>query len=92
MLSPLENAIKGMTKETKITWTTELLGFFAKAKQALESPRSLVLPQKVDKLLITVDASPLNQGLAGTLFVVRDGKRLVSDNFSFKLKVLRQML
>ena len=86
LLSPLENAIKGMAKETKITWTTELLDFFTKAKQALESPRSLVLPQKVDKLLITVDASPLNQGLAGTLFVVRDGKRLVSDNFSFKLK------
>ena len=86
LLSPLENAIKGLTGEQKVTWTDELVNHFSKAKSALKSPSALTLPASNDRLLITVDASPLNQGLAGTLFVLRNGKRLAAEFFSFKLK------
>lgn len=86
LLSPLENCIKGMSGEGKILWTSELLDYFSEAKKALKSPHSLVLPRKEDQLLITVDASPLNHGLAGTLFVVRNGKKIPAEFFSFKLK------
>ena len=86
LLSPLEEAIKGLTGEQKITWTDDLKNFFAKAKDALKSPSALVIPKRSDQLLITTDASPLNQGLAATLFVVKDRKRYPAEFFSFKLK------
>ena len=86
LLSPLEGCIKGLEKAGKISWTPDLLECFNAAKKALSSPNSLALPRRDDKLVITVDASPLNQGLAGTLFVVRHGKRVPAEFFSFKLK------
>lgn len=86
LLSPLENCIKGLASNEKIVWTQELLEFFNAAKNALKSPCSLALPRSDDQLLITVDASPLNHGLAGTLFVVRNGKKIPAEYFSFKLK------
>ena len=36
--------------------------------------------------MITVDASPLNNGLGATLFVMRDAERFTADLFSFKMK------
>ena len=74
------------TREGRITWTAELLNVFNTAKKALKSPNSLALPRREDQLVVTVDASPLNDGLAGTLFVVRKGKRIPAEFFSFKLK------
>ena len=67
LLAPLENVIKGLTGEQKISWTDALNDYFVKAKEALKSPSALVLPKRTDQLLITTDASPLNQGLAATL-------------------------
>ena len=86
LLSPLEDAIKGLTGVQKVIWTDVLLDHFSKARAALKSPSALVIPTFTDRLLITVDASPLNQGLAATLFVLRNGKRLPAEFFSFKLK------
>ena len=86
LLSPLENCIKGLAGEGKISWSSELIECFNRAKNALKSPNSLALPKTDDRLLITVDASPLNQGLAATLFVVRNGKNIPAEYFSFKLK------
>ena len=86
ILSPLEDAIKGMTGEQKISWTDALNNSFAKAKEGLKSPSALVIPKRTDQLLITTDASPLNQGLAATLFVLKDRKRFPAEYFSFKLK------
>lgn len=67
-------------------WTDDLLTCFRQAKDVFKNPRSLVLPTRDDKLLITVDASPLNHGLAATLFVLKDGKRIPAEYFGFKLK------
>ena len=86
LLSPLEDSIKGLNREQKVNWTDSLHHAFAKAKDALKSPSFLVLPKRDDHLLITVDASPLNQGLSATLFVLRNRKRCAAEFFSFKLK------
>ena len=86
LLAPLENAIKGLSGEQKISWTDTLNDSFSKAKEALKSPSALVLPKRTDQLLITTDASPLNQGLAATMFVLKDRKRYPAEFFSFKLK------
>ena len=44
------------------------------------------MPRPQDQLVLTVDASPVNNGISGTLFVVRKGKRSVAKFFSAKLK------
>lgn len=46
----------------------------------------MTIPRKTDQLLLTVDASPVNKGLGGTLFLNRDGERHIAQFFSFKLK------
>ena len=86
LLAPLEDSIKGLSGEQKISWTDSLNDSFSKAKEALKSPSALVLPKRTDQLLITTDASPLNQGLAATLFVLKERQRYPAEFFSFKLK------
>ena len=86
LLSPLEDSIKGIKGAQQITWTSELEAAFNAAQSALKSPRALTIPVRNDKLILTVDASPLNNGIGATLFVLRNGKRLLSGFFSFKLK------
>ena len=86
LLSPLESSIAGLTGKDPIVWTEELHAHFKKAKSVLSSPKSLVIPSHDDRLVITVDASPLNNGLGATLFVMRDAERFTADLFSFKMK------
>ena len=52
----------------------------------MKSPVAITIPTPDDKLIITVDASPVNNGLGATLFVLRNGKRHIGGFFSFKLK------
>ena len=86
LVSPLEDAIKGLKGNQPITWSAELMEHFDKAQTALKSPKTITIPRPTDQLVLTVDASPLNKGLGATLFAQREGKRLVSGFFSFKLK------
>ena len=72
LLAPLENAIKGMSGLQKVVWTDDLKHSFIAAKDVLNSPSALVLSKKSNRLLITVDASPLNQGLAGHQYLPLD--------------------
>ena len=86
LLAPLENAIKGLNGRDCVKWTDELAEDFKKAKVPLSSPNSIVIPKVDDKLIVTVDASPLNNGLGATLFVSCREKRSCAGHFSFKLK------
>ena len=86
MMSPLENCIKGLEGNSPLPWDSDLMVHFRNAQKGLESPHVLTIPTPNDKLTITVDASPMNDGISATLFVTRDGKLLVADNFSLKLK------
>ena len=86
LMSPLEASIKGLQGSNNIQWDTELTLHFRNAQKALTSPKVLTIPTKSDKLTMTVDASPVNDGICATLFVTRNGKQLVEDNFSLKLK------
>ena len=86
LMSPLEDAIKGKEGCHRILWHDDLLAHFKQSQDALRSPTTLVVPTPSDQLIMTVDASPLNNGISATLFVVRDGSRLIADLFSMKLK------
>ena len=86
LLSPLEESIKGIQGAQLITWTLQLESCFEEAQSTLESPRALTIPIPSDKLVLTVDASPLNNGLGATLFILRNNKRLLAGFYSFKLR------
>ena len=86
LVSPLEDAIKGLKGNQLIIWSPDLSENFAKAQTALKSPRTITIPRTSDQLVLTVDASPLNKGLGATLFSLRGDQRMVSGFFSFKLK------
>ena len=86
LMSPLEGCIKGLLGSQQITWTDELRAHFHAAQVALRSPAVLTIPVPTDKLTLTVDASPVNDGIGCTLFVIRDGKRYIGELFSVKLK------
>ena len=85
-MAPLENSIKGLQGSQLITWTDDLHEHFKRAQNAIKSPAVLTIPKPTDKLILTVDASPLNDGIGATLFSIRDGDRHVSEFFSVKLK------
>ena len=86
IVSPLEDSIKGLTGAQRVDWTDSLLEHFRLCKEALKTTRVLTLPTPEDKLILTVDASPVNSGIGATLYICRDGKRLLSECFSMKLK------
>ena len=86
LMSPLENCIKGKDGKSVIQWDSDLTKHFRTAQEALKSPYTLTIPTRADKHMMTVDASPLNDGISATLFVIRDGKHLLAENFSLKLK------
>eukprot|EP00111_Clytia_hemisphaerica_P011974 TCONS_00035180-protein len=86
LVAPLEDSIKGMQGQQKIHWTDELRTQFLRCQEAVNSPKTITIPRPDDKLTLTTDASPVNQGLAATLFLDRDGKRHIGGFFSFKLK------
>ena len=87
LMSPLEDAIKGLTGSQHVNWTDTLLEHFNRCKEALRSTKVLTVPTPDDKLVLTVDASPVNSGIAATLYVCRGDKRLLSECFSLKLKL-----
>ena len=86
LMSPLEDSIKGLERSAKIDWTPERLTHFHRSQEALKSPDTLTMPIPSDQLIMTVDASPVNDGICATLYIHRNGKRYLADNFSLKLK------
>ena len=86
LLAPLEQSIKGLQGAQLIIWTPQLESYFLETQSALKSPRALTIPISSDKLVLTVDASPLNNGIGATLFILRDNKRLLVGFFIVKLK------
>ena len=86
LMSPLEDATKGLDGRNLINWSTELQSHFETAQLALKSPKTLTIPKPSDQLVMTVDASPANKGLGTTLFIQQHNKRLVAEFYSFKLK------
>ena len=86
LMSPLENSIKGLSGNQHIAWTDSLQHHFKQTQEALSSVQTITIPTPSDKLILTTDASPVNDGIGATLFIVRDNQRYVADHFSLKLK------
>ena len=87
LMSPLEDSIKGMHGSQVIQLSDDLCAQFKEAQKSLYTAQALTIPMPSDKLVLTVDTSPKNKGLASTLFVMCKGQKLVAEFHSFKLKV-----
>lgn len=78
LTSPLENCIKGLQGSDRITWTDELRNMFKLVQDSLKSTKVLTIPRPSDKLVLTVDASPVNDGLDATLIYYQGREETVS--------------
>ena len=64
-LKPLTDALKGASsKRAMVTWTTEMMGAFQAAKEALATATILAHPQEKAHLALIVDASADHMGAA----------------------------
>ena len=86
IISPLEDCIKGLQGADHINWSDELRASFNAAQSSLKDIKTITIPQASDDLILTVDASPVNNGIGATLFAVRNQQILPAEFFSFKLK------
>lgn len=86
ILGPLEAATGKRQSAERIEWTDTLKSEFGSAQNALQSIKSITVPNRTDQLIITTDASIRNRGLGAVLFVLRDGKMKLGGFFSAKLK------
>ena len=75
-----------MDGSQKINWSPEDLVHFKSSQKALKSPDILTIQSLDDQLIINVDAVPIFNGIGATLYILRDNKRYLADNFSLKLK------
>ena len=85
-MSPLENAFAGLQSQDKVHWDEELLSYFRKRQAALESHKSITLPQPDDQIWIVTDASVTRYGIGSTLYITRDGKLWLAGFFSAKIR------
>ena len=69
LLSPLHDSIAGKSSSDKIVWSDDLLSAFNKAKSALSTNKSIVLPEPTDQLWVVTDGAVKNHGLGATLYV-----------------------
>ncbi len=67
LVGPLEDAIKGLNGSDHINWTPELLKAYETLQEAVKHPHTITMPRPSDQLVITTDASPLNNGISGTV-------------------------
>ena len=86
-LSPLEDIVAGRQSADHIKWSEELLKSFSKAKECLNSNKTITLPKPSDTLWIVTDGAVKDYGLGATLYVT-DGsnKPKLAGYFSAKLR------
>ncbi len=66
LLSPLDDSIAGKTSADKIVWSDELLSAFNKAKSALSTNKTIMLPTPADQLWIVTDGAWLRGNIVCT--------------------------
>ena len=86
ILADLETATAGKESRDRIQWTPDLETAFKNAQQALSCPKTVVIPQRSDQLIITNDGAVRNGGLGSVLYILRKGKMLLGGYYSMKLK------
>ena len=85
-IKPLDSAIAGKDAKDSIIRTEELSEAFHKAQKGLSTCKNIVLPRNSDQLWIVTDGSVRKQGIAATLYVLKEGNRNVAGFFSAKLR------
>lgn len=85
LLASLETACAGKESREKIQWTDELQADFQKAQEALKDLKTITVPRRSDKLIITTDGAVRNAGIGAVLYINRNGTIKLGGYFSAKL-------
>ena len=73
--------LKAFEGADSIKWSDALVQAFKESQEALKLPRTITIPRLTDKLLMTVDAFPMNKGHGATLFLLRNSRMLLAEFF-----------
>ena len=90
LLDHLDQATAGKQSRDKLVWNKSILLAFEDAQKALNSCKEITTPQPNDTLHIVTDASVKEEGIAATLYILRDGKTSIAGFNSAKLKKHQQ--
>ena len=85
-LHPLEHAIAGKQSQDKMEWTDDLLLMFRKVQESLNDCQVICIAKPDDRLWIVTDGAKVTGGIAATLYLLRDGKRLLGGFFNAQLR------
>ena len=69
-----------------MTWSESLISSFSVAQKHLSTSKSIVLPCPDDVLWIVTDSTVKEHGIGSTWYVTRNGKLLLAEFFSAKLR------
>ena len=85
LLDPFDKVVADKQSKEPVEWDETLKMAFIKAKEAVDSIKTLYLPEPNDQLLLVVDAAKAKPGLGHILYAIKDNKKLPVSFHSNKL-------
>jgi hypothetical protein len=85
-LRPIEQSVAGKQSQDKFEWTDDLRMTFRNVQESLSDCQVISIAKPDDRLWIVTDGAKVTGGIAATLFLLRNGKRLLGGFFNGQLR------
>ena len=86
LLAPFDSVTGGRQSSEHIEWNDSLQEAFKRAKDKLQTRKTITLPRSTDELWLVTDGSVKQCGLGATLYVMRNDTLKLAGFFSAKLR------
>ena len=86
LLAPFDSVTGGRQSSEHIEWNDSLQEAFKRAKDKLQTRKTITLPRSTDELWLVTDGSVKQCGLGATLYVMRNNTLKLAGFFSAKLR------
>ena len=86
LLAPFDSVTGGRQSSEHIEWNDSLQEAYKRAKDKLQTRKTITLPRSTDELWLVTDGSVKQCGLGATLYVMRNNTLKLAGFFSAKLR------
>ena len=86
LLAPFDSVTGGRQSSEHIVWNDSLQEAFKRAKDKLQTRKTITLPRSTDELWLVTDGSVKQCGVGATLYVMRNDTLKLAGFFSAKLR------
>ena len=86
LLAPFDSVTGGRQSSEHIEWNDSLQEAFKRAKDKLQTRKTITLPRSTDELWLVTDGSVKQCGLGATLYVMRNNTLKLAGYFSAELR------